>query len=237
MQYEESPDTDGANDANPPAGRPAHVPAKFWDDARNRIRTEALLQAYLNLERMAGGQGRRASANVPASPDQYCIQCGHPALTSDPAVNQRLHQAGFSHDQAQLVYDLAQERMLPLVEALQAAQDSSHGAGLDQLRQHFGGETRMRHIAPQLAAWGRRELPVDAFQALSSSPEGIKALHRLMVASSDEPALGRLPVAKDEALSEDQLKKMMQDPRYWKQRDPAFITKVTNGFRRLYGES
>jgi len=28
----------------------------------------------------------------------------------------------------------------------------------------------------------------------------------------------------------------MQDPRYWKQRDPAFIDKVSSGFRRLYGE-
>ena len=235
MHYEDSLDTDGDLDPGQAAGggRPAHVPAKFWDNAQGQLRTEALLRAYLDLERMASSPARRG---VPASPEQYCIQCRHPALTSDAAVNQRLHQAGFSQEQAQLVYDLAHERMLPLVEALQQGQgQNGNAAGLDQLREHFGGETKLRQIAPQLTAWGRKELPADAFKALSSSPEGVKALHRLMLASSDEPALGRLPAAKDDAPSEDQLKKMMQDPRYWKNRDPAFIDKVTSGFRRLYG--
>ena len=31
------------------------------------------------------------------------------------------------------------------------------------------------------------------------------------------------------------LRRMMQDPRYWRQRDPAFVQQVTEGFRRLYG--
>jgi hypothetical protein len=29
---------------------------------------------------------------------------------------------------------------------------------------------------------------------------------------------------------------MMQDPRYWKKHDPAFIELVSAGLRRLYGE-
>jgi hypothetical protein len=27
---------------------------------------------------------------------------------------------------------------------------------------------------------------------------------------------------------------MMRDPRYWRDRDPAFIAQVTEGFKRLY---
>jgi hypothetical protein len=30
------------------------------------------------------------------------------------------------------------------------------------------------------------------------------------------------------------LSQMMRDPRYWRDRDPEVIAKVTEGFRRLY---
>ncbi|WP_420549042.1 hypothetical protein [Curvivirga sp.] len=34
--------------------------------------------------------------------------------------------------------------------------------------------------------------------------------------------------------SEEALRKMMRDPRYWRERDPEMIEKVTKGFGRLY---
>jgi hypothetical protein len=107
-------------------------------------------------------------------------------------------------------------------------------ADLGHLQQHFGGESRWRQIAPQLAAWGKKNLPADAYDALASSAEGVKILHRLM--ASGEPSLGQSPAAANDAPTEEDLKKMLQDPRYWKTRDPAFIAKVTSGFRRLSGE-
>ena len=36
-------------------------------------------------------------------------------------------------------------------------------------------------------------------------------------------------------VSQDALDEMMRDPRYWRQRDPEFIARVTEGFRKLYG--
>lgn len=35
-------------------------------------------------------------------------------------------------------------------------------------------------------------------------------------------------------MKESDLRAMMRDPRYWRDRDPAFINEVTNGFSRLY---
>jgi hypothetical protein len=29
---------------------------------------------------------------------------------------------------------------------------------------------------------------------------------------------------------------MMRDPKYWRDQDPSFIAKVTEGFKRMYGE-
>ncbi|MDO8606946.1 MAG: hypothetical protein Q7R40_10450 [Phaeospirillum sp.] len=229
MHYEDSlaPDLE---QPTPAATRPANVPAKFWDAAKRQIRTDALLRAYLDLE-------RRSSALIkpPGIPDRaelYQITHKHPDLASSPDVNHRLHKAGFTQQQAQLVYDLAHDCLLPLLADMTGK--NGEAADLSHLQQHFGGETRWRQIAPQLAAWGKKNLPVEAYDVLVASPEGVKTLHRLM--GSGEPSLGRVPTAKDEGSSEEQLKKMLQDPRYWKTRDPAFIAKVTSGFRRLYGE-
>lgn len=208
-------------------GRPANVPDKFWDPAKGEIRTEALIRAYLDLEKRASAMPR-----APDGPDKYKINHRHPKLTSSEAVNKRLHQAGFTQDQAQLVYDLAHDVLMPMLEEM--AGEAGPDNHLGQLAQHFGGEERWRQMAPQLAAWGRKNLPPDAFEALASSVEGVKILHRLM--GSDEPSLGRAPSSKDDGASEEQLKKMLQDPRYWKTKDPAFIAKVGAGFRRLYGE-
>ena len=236
MHYEDSlaPDLEQTPD-QPSASRPSNVPAKFWDPAKGEVRTDALLRAYLDLERRNSAQVKpmeakpaAPTADIPASPDQYQISHSHPDLASSPVVNQRLHDAGFSQQQAQLVYDLAHECLLPLIG------QNLQEADINQLRQHFGGDARWQQIAPQLAAWGKKNLPADAYAVLATSPDGVKALHRLM--ASGEPNLGGAPSPKDEATSEDQLKRMLQDPRYWKTRDPAYIAKVTNGFRQLYGD-
>lgn len=33
--------------------------------------------------------------------------------------------------------------------------------------------------------------------------------------------------------SEEDLRAMMRDPRYWQRREPAFVARVTEGFRKL----
>jgi hypothetical protein len=219
--------------------RPANVPPKFWDPARGTLRTQALLQAYLDLERRLTTQPR--GATPPDGPDSYRIESRHPALASDPEVNKRLHAAGFTQDQAQLLYDLAHERLLPILTADGEGGGASGGGAserdqhLSDLKSHFGGEDRWQQLAPQLAAWGRRALPSEAFEVLTATADGVKALHRLMTAQG-EPSLGRSAAPRDEVPAEAQLKKMIQDPRYWKTRDPAYIAKVSDGFRRLYGE-
>jgi hypothetical protein len=48
------------------------------------------------------------------------------------------------------------------------------------------------------------------------------------------------PIAKDDGasfdvLDEKGLRSMMQSPKYWRDRDPAFIAKVSEGFQRVYG--
>jgi hypothetical protein len=37
------------------------------------------------------------------------------------------------------------------------------------------------------------------------------------------------------ATDETELRAMMRDPRYWRTREPEFVRRVTDGFRRLVG--
>lgn len=241
MYYEDSldpgPDT---------TDRPPQVPEKFWDQASGSIRTEALLRAYLDMEKRHAGMVRvpapssssdelasfRRALGVPDTPDGYCIECRHEMLASDPEVNHRLHQAGFTPQQAQLVYDLAHERVIPMMD--QMREEFTAKQGLDKLKDYFGGDGRWGETARQVSTWGKANLSPEVYAALASSPEGIIAMEKMM--ASGEPAMGRTRGASAEPLSEEQLKKMMADPRYWKKRDPAWIAKVQDGFTRLHGE-
>ena len=223
--------------------RPAEVPEKFWDEEAGCVRLDALLKSYRELERklsrMVTVPGEDAdeeerlrflrALGVPETPDGYAIEPRHPLVTPDPDVNARLHRAGFTPAQVQIVYDLAAERLLPLI--AEAAQMFEAERELDRLRAHFGGEERWQRVAKQLSAWGRANLPPAVFEALSATASGVLALHTMM--QKGEPSL----ISKTEpeaALTEDELRAMMRDPRYWRKRDPDFIARVSEGFRRLF---
>jgi hypothetical protein len=57
-------------------------------------------------------------------------------------------------------------------------------------------------------------------------------MHQMMQAP--EPAVLHDGEAAQAAPDETTLSQMMRDPRYWRDRDPDVIAKVTDGFRRLY---
>jgi hypothetical protein len=150
-------------------------------------------------------------------------------LQVDPSVNAKLHAAGFSPEQVQLVYDLAVERMVPMI-AQYAAQNRAEQQ-LERLIEEFGGETRWNALAGQISGWGRANLGPEVYAALASSPDGIRAMRKLM--DSGEPALsgrGQAPAP----LSEADLRALRKDKRYWKDRDPELVRTVTEGFERLY---
>ncbi|NOG71329.1 capsid assembly protein [Roseicella sp. DB1501] len=233
-------------EAATPATRPPEVPEKFWDAASGTLRTEALLKSYLELERrMSQRTGRpgpdaapeelqrfRQAMGIPETPEDYSITAPHDLCCADPEVNGKLHAAHFSHEQAQLVYDLAAQKLLPLI--AEAAAEYEADRQRAALVAHFGGEEAYRRIAGQLAAWGRAKLPPTVYAALASTAEGVMALEQMM--RGQEPGLAR-ESAPPGAESESELRALMRDPRYWRSRDPQFIQRVTDGFRRLVGNA
>jgi hypothetical protein len=214
-----------------PAARPDGVPAKFWDEAAGSIRVDALLKSYLALEKRLSS-GAAPVPDLPERPEDYCIDCAHGLFQPDPGINQRLHGAGFSKQQAQLLYDLAAEKMVPLLGDM--AGEFQADREMERLLHHFGGPEQWQEQAGQIRAWADRNLPAALVQALAATSDGVMALHRMMRDGGGEPRALRDDGG---AMGGDHgaLNRMVADPRYWRDRDPAFIAQVTEGFRRLYG--
>ncbi|WP_300300925.1 hypothetical protein [Ferrovibrio sp.] len=219
------------------------IPEKFRDPQSGELRVDLLLKSYRALEQKLAGtvsvpgedadddsrQRFLQAMGVPDSPDGYEIALKDPALLPDPDVNRRLHEAGFTPAQAQLVYDLACEHVAPHLHRL--AGEFRYRGEREKLVQRYGSEARFAETARALEAWGKRNLPEPVFAALASSYEGIVALETMMQGGDPKLAMGERG---GETLSEEQLVGLMRDPRYWKKRDPEILAKVTEGFRRLY---
>lgn len=226
------------------AARPAHVPPKFWDAAGAQVRTDALLKSYQELERRlstltapppagAAQPAERAAflkaLGVPDQPHDYAVNTDHGLFQADPQVNQRLHAAGLTPAQVQTVYDLAAERFVPLVREMAAQFEAEQQ--VRQLTDHFGGADKWREASRQMLAWGKKNLPASALDALSTTADGVMAIHKLMTAG--EPTTLRAAPAAASGDAAD-LHALMRDPRYWRDRNPELIAKVTEGFQRLY---
>lgn len=216
--------TDTVEASTPPEG----LPRKFWDETAGAVRMEAMIKSYGDLERKLGG---RTEPDIPETPDDYNIDTDDLALEADPEINARLHQAGFTREQAELVYRLAHEKLMPALAGM--AEEYEVEGQVEQLKAHFGGTEQWRETSRQLRAWGEANLPTEALEALSGTRDGILTLHRMMVSS--EPGIG--PGGGDGVGDDERkVKGLMNDPRYWRDRDPAMVEKVRRGFRKLYPE-
>jgi hypothetical protein len=137
---------------------------------------------------------------------------------------------GFTNAQAQAVYDLAAEKVLPVIEELAQDYEASRQRGL--LENHFGGKERFEEVARQITQWAKQNVLQEVFDALSTTYEGVLTLYKMM--ENGEPAILSKGTPVSEILDEDTLKKLMMSPKYWRDQDPATLKKVSDGFNRLY---
>ena len=206
----------------------ADIPEKFKDQTTGEVRMDEFAKSYRELE-------KRLSQNpsAPKTPDDYCIDCNHGLFESDPDVNARMHAKGFTQEQAQEVYNLAAEKMMPAI--AQVTADIEADREVEKLINHFGGAEQWKTVSQQLFAFAQKNLPTDVLENLSSSFDGVLAMHRMM--ESEEPSLSNdANTIAPTSDAETDLQSMMRDPKYWRDRDPAFVRKVTEGFKGVYGE-
>lgn len=199
------------------------IPSKFKDKETGKVQVSAMARSYKELEKKMS-----QTPVAPKSADEYCINCEHGLFDVDADLNQKLHEKGFTNEQVQTVYDLAVEKMVPMV--IEMAGEFQAEREVERLIEHFGGPQQWQEISRQLLSYGQKALPADVLDSLSSSYEGVIALYNMM--QGQEPSIS---TKSDERNGEDMdFKAMMRDPRYWRDKDPSFVAKVTEGFQRLY---
>lgn len=237
---EPSPETEVV--AEQVIGKPENIPAKFWDDNKQEIRVDALLNSYLSLEKRLSKmvplpendddkKRLQKILGCPDCADDYQVTLKNDVIDIDPELNARLHAKGFTNDQVQEIYDLTTEKLVPMI--LEMAAEFQADRELDRLVKEFGGSEKWNLVSSQLQEFGKKNLPPSAYEGLCCSYDGVMALYNMMKAGA------KSPIAKEnggsfEAMDESGLRTMMQNPKYWRDRDPAFIAKVSEGFQRIY---
>jgi hypothetical protein len=221
--------------------KPATLPDKFWDADKGEVRLEQLINSYLSLEKKLAHMVPAPSnetdrfkimkmMGMPDSPDKYEVDTSHGLFQPDEEVNKRLHAHGMTPDQVQEVYDLAAEKMVPMI--IDMAAEFEADREIERLVHEFGGGQRWREVSRQLLQFGKKNLPEDVLEGLASSYDGVMALYRMM--REQQPRMADGESGDAGVADEKELQQMMRDPRYWRDKDPAFVEKVSKGFKELY---
>jgi hypothetical protein len=101
----------------------------------------------------------------------------------------------------------------------------------EKLEEKFGGKEKWGEVSRQLLQYAKNKLPEQVLEGLSSSYDGVIALYNMM--TEDAPMMS-VSDEVEAGLSQEELNSMMQDKRYWQSKDPKFVAKVTEGFKKLY---
>lgn len=210
-------------------GRPTKLPSKFWNEETGELKIEELINDYVSLVERDSNLVETSLRELPESYDKYEINIPNDFFVRDEDVLKKLYDNGFSNKQAQVVYDLANEKILPILSELTI--DFEAQKQLDKLVGHFGSKEKFDEVARQISSWAKQNLSPEVYDVLGSTSEGVLTLYKMM--SSPEPMLLKERGEREE-LNESTLKEMMKDPRYWRDKDSAYINKIKNGFEKLY---
>ncbi len=217
----------------PVSDRPEWLPEKFKSP-------EDMASSYSELESKLG-QGEtalrdkilseleaEAYSNRPASAGDYAIpEMIDPELATDNELFQWWANHAYENGYSQEEFENGIEQYAAALEAM--------GPDLDAERQALGDNADARIEAVEL--WSQKFFPEEfneVVMTIGQTAKGIEALEFLMqnmqgssVSRDGQPAM---------RISEDELRTMMQDPRYWNpvKRDAAYVKKVEEGFSQIY---
>ena len=214
------------------------IPEKFLDD-NGELNTSALLKSYCELEKKIGTmvtvpsedsddntkQKFNHAIGVPDSADEYPIN----DLLDDESVRNKFHEIGLTKKQVEKIYDIAEEFLQPTLKNLFEMQSESNA--INELKNFFGSTQKMNDAMQEINAFGEKFLPANAFEELCSTPQGIQGIYKMMQSMEPEVLTDKNV---NENLTDDDLRNMMKDPKYWRDQDPEYVRKIENGFKKLY---
>ena len=214
------------------------IPEKFLDE-KGELNTSALVKSYCELEKKIGSmisvpndesdesakQKFNRAIGVPDNANEYPTN----DLFDDESVRNKFHEIGLTSKQVEQIYSIAEEFLQPTLKNLFELQNQTNA--INELKNFFGGTEKMNDAMREINAFGEKYLPASAFEELCATPQGIQGIYKMM--QSFEPTVLTDKNA-TENLSDDMLRDMMRDPKYWRDQDPEYVRKIENGFKKLY---
>lgn len=215
-----------------------NIPEKFRCED-GTLNADAIIKSYTELEKKIGTMISvpdenadessvcrfRRAIGVPESPDEY----PHNEIFDDENVRQEFHKIGLTKNQVEKIYDIAQKFLSPVIAEIFSAEQESNS--ILELKKIFGDDEKMYDALVAIKLFGERFLPADAFNELCATPQGIQGIYRMM--QSMEP-LVQTDSGDTKILSDLDLRRMMRDPKYWRDHDAEYVRKIENGFKKLY---
>ena len=215
-----------------PVDRPEWLPEKFKTP-------EDLVSSYSHLESKLGKSDEELRATLK---DELCQEqwADRPATVGDYTIPESLDEEAAVGDEllnwwAQFSYDngFGQEKFEAGIEKYAHALNG--GVDLEEEHAKLGENADARIEAVKL--WSNQffdESQYEAVERLGETAMGIEVLEKIMSAINVTPVSGSVEASSQ--LSEDELRSMMMDERYWKQgsRDQAFVKRVEDGFSKIY---
>ena len=215
-----------------------NIPGKFLNKD-GTLNTGALLKSYSELEKKIGtmisvpGEDSddvtRAKFNraigVPENANEYPTN----DLFDDESLREKFLEIGLTSTQVEKIYQIANEFLSPVINELFDMQNETNA--MNELKKFFGDDEKMYEAMRAINSFGEKYLPRDAFDALCASPQGIRGIYAMM--QSIEPTV-QTDDAPQKNLTENDLRRMMRDPKYWRDMDEEYVRKIENGFKKLY---
>ncbi len=214
------------------------IPEKF-QNPDGTVNVDMLLKSYSELEKKIGSmvsvpnndadkitrEKFNRAIGVPENASDYPTNI----LFDDESIKQKFHDIGLTTTQVEQIYSVAEEFLSPVLTELFSKKNETDE--MLKLENFFGSREKMNDALTAINTFGEKFLPHDAFESLCSSAQGIQGVYKMM--QSIEPCV-ETNISAQENLTDDDLRRMMRDPKYWRDADPEYVRKIENGFKKLY---
>lgn len=215
-----------------------NIPEKFLN-TDGTLNTSALIKSYTELEKKIGTMVSVPNENsddttrekfnraigVPESASEYPTN----ELYDDEKLREKFFEIGLTKNQVEKIYDIANEFLSPLVSDLFSVQTET--SAINELKNFFGGTEKMNDALHAINEFGTRFLPRAAFDELCATPQGIQSVYKMMQSMEPDVQTEKNDM---KTLTDSDLRRMMRDPKYWRDGDAEYIRKIENGFKKLY---
>ena len=224
------------------SAKPEYINEKFWDNDKGEINVEKLGSSYNSLEKKLGQRTDELTKQIRTDienernskvPEKYEITMPEIPEDVDLEVNEEMPLLKWWGETARSM-GLSQDQYNEGINAFVQNEVNSL-PNREAEMQNLGDNAKERVESADL--WAKKNLSETAYNTmakLSGTAEGIKAIEEIMNLGKSN-VMPNQPTAIDAKPSLQDLRGMMQDPRYWKdgEKDPAYIDRVGKLFEQL----